>query len=605
MPLLLIVACQDKPADTAEGEVACAARSEQRQLFWGDLHVHTSYSFDAYPYDIRLEPEDAYAFARGEAVLLPPLDANGVGTVSTRLERPLDFVAVTDHSEFLGEVSLCTTEGSAVYDSTTCVDYRTEREQGFQALGVQLALEEPERHSEICADEALCAEQATDTWSRLQQAAHAAYDGTDACSLTTFVGYEWTGATANTNLHRNVLFRNEHVPVLPVSYYDEPTPEGMLRRLAEDCLGLPGCDVISIPHNANLSNGRQFHFDGDAELATLRATLEPLMEIYQHKGDSECRNGLAFGEDELCSFEKFPIDDGDDEDCGEDYGAGGMSGGGCVSDRDYLRGILAEGLRVESSVGVNPYRLGVIASTDTHQATPGLTLEEGFAGHLGIAEDEPSERLSNPGLTPGGIVNSGGGLAAVWATENRRDAIFDALKRRETYGTSGPRISLRFFAGDLEPGICDDADLVASADSVGVPMGATWTGTPTFVVSAAQDVDGLPLQRAQIIKGWLEDGEPRVEVVDVAGGDNGASVDLDTCAVVTAGASSLCGVWTDPSPPDGPAWYYARVVEDPSCRWSWRDCLADGAGEDNCDTDQIEKIVQERAWSSPIWVEPS
>ena len=601
--LVLLLACADRAPDTAGELPRCAAYADERQLFWGDLHVHTSLSFDAYPYDVRLEPRDAYAFARGEAVKLPPLGADGEGTVSVQLERPLDFVAVTDHSEFLGEVALCTTEGSSVYDSGECEHYRTQRERGFQAMGVQLAVEEPGRIEEICGDGEACTEQATDTWSQVQLAAHEAYDSTDACELTTFVGYEWTGATDNTNLHRNVIFRNEHVPDLPVSYYDEPTPEGLLRRLASDCLGLPGCDVLSIPHNSNLSNGRMFQRDLDAETAQLRATMEPLFELYQHKGDSECRNGLAFGEDELCTFEKFPLMREDPDDCGDGYGAGGMSGGGCVSDRDYLRGILAEGLRIEASVGVNPYRLGVVASTDTHQATPGLALEEGFEGHLGIVEDDPDERLSNPGLTPGGVVNSGGGLAAVWATENRRDAIFDALRRRETYGTSGPRIALRFFAGDFDDELCDDPDLVATADAAGVPMGASWSGTPTFVVSAAHDLDGLPLQRAQIVKGWLEDGEPRVEVFDVAGGDDGASVDLETCEPSPTGSASLCGVWTDPSPPDGAAWYYARVVEDPSCRWSWRDCLGDGADEENCADESIPKTVQERAWSSPIWVE--
>ena len=611
------------PVDTAPAigpapEVPCDSQDPLRQLYWGDLHVHTSLSFDAWTYEVRLTPSDAYAFARGEAVRLPPLDADGVGTREVRLSRPLDFAAVTDHAEYYAEIEGCTTPGSAIYETPVCADYREADVAAVQAFGVRLANDEPERFTELCGEGGIdCGANGRSVWKDVQSAAEAADDDSAACTFTAFTGYEWSGATGVSNLHRNVIFANEMVPDTPISYFEETDPWEMWARLDEQCLGAGnGCDVLAIPHNANLSNGWQFRVAypagmDEAEAARFRARMEPLYEVYQHKGDSECVNGLSGllgAEDALCRFEDFSRDDADD--CEGEPGALGMTANGCVDRLDTLRGILAAGLEEEARIGVNPYRLGVIASTDTHMGTPGAVAEDAYTGHLGSIEDDVEDRLREHGLVPGGFMDSPGGLVAVWAEQNSRSSVFDALRRRETYGTSGPRIAVRFFGGaGLPEDLCENAELVSRADAAGVPMGGRLTaaaGTPRFVVSA--QADQIPLQRIQIVKGWTDaSGESHVEVIDVAGGDNGADVDLETCAPRTAGSESLCGVWTDPAfDPAAPAFYYARVVEDPTCRWSWRDCLSLPVDERPalCEDERMPKVVSERAWTSPIWVSP-
>ena len=626
LPLLALLACgKDKPAapDSAAPagpavEVPCESQDPLRQLYWGDLHVHTALSFDAWTYEVRLTPEDAYAFAQGAAVRLPPLDADGLGTREVRLSRPLDFAAVTDHAEYYAEIAGCTTPGTAVYDSAVCVDYREADAAAVQAFGVRLANEAPERFEALCGEGGIdCAADGRGVWGDVQAAAEAADDDSSACAFTAFTGYEWSGATGVSNLHRNVIFANEVVPDAPISYFEETDPWEMWARLDEQCIQAGGgCDVLAIPHNANLSNGHQFAVGypagmDPAEAAAFRARMEPLYEVYQHKGDSECANGLSGllgAEDALCRFEDFGRDDA--EDCEGEPGALGMTGNGCIDRTDTLRGMLAAGLEEEARIGVNPYRLGVIASTDTHMGTPGAVDEDRYTGHLGNIEDDVPDRLREHGLVPGGFMDSPGGLVAVWAEQNSRRSLFDALRRRETYGTSGPRIAVRFYGGaSLPTDLCEDAELVARADAAGVPMGgqlAGAAGTPRFVVSA--QADQIPLQRIQIVKGWTEaTGQSRVAVVDVAGGDNGASVDPETCAPRPAGSDTLCGVWTDPDfDPAAPAYYYARVVEDPTCRWSWRDCLS--LPEDTrpalCDDPRMPRTVSERAWTSPIWVSP-
>ena len=618
-----LVACRDKGGapDTGAGDTreACAHASDSRLLLWGDLHVHTARSFDAWVYDLRLGPDDAYRFARGEAVRLPPLGADGEGTTELRLARPLDFAAVTDHSEYLGEIAACTTPGGAVYDDEVCVDYRAANEASIQYFGVALTPEDPERNDAICGPED-CEGLAGGVWSEIRDAAEAHYDRSADCGFTTFVGYEWTGATNISNFHRNVIFRGRAAPALPVSYFEEPTAPGLWDALDAGCEAA-GCDWLAIPHNANMSNGQLFHVEypfesSEPEAAARRLEAEPVVEIFQHKGDSECTNGLegVLAEaDPLCDFEKLRREDPLD-DCGEEPGAGAMAGLGCVSQLDFLRGQLLEGLRELARIGVTPYQLGVIAGTDTHSATPGAADEEGWPGHLGALEGTAEGRLAYPGLNPGGVINNPGGLTAAWATSNDRDAIFDALRRREVYGTSGRRIGLRVFGGRSWPeGWCDEADPAAAGYAAGVPMGGqlpAGEGAPQIAAWAWKDAGtaeapGAPLQRLQVIKGWLDaDGQRAVAVYDVAGGDDGASVDPETCEATHAGADQLCAVWTDPDyDPSEPAWYYARAVEDPVCRWSTRDCnsLPEADRPESCTDPSIQQIIQERAWSSPIW----
>ncbi len=554
---------------------ACSVSDPQRQVLWGDLHVHTRYSFDAWVYDLDLTPDDAYAFAMGVEVQLPGGPA--------RLERPLDFAAVTDHSEFLGEIDACTREESPAYDTPTCVDYRDGEASSVQLFGTRLALEDPDRPEDIC-EAADCLVLAGSVWTRIQRAAEAAYDRSSDCRFSSFVGYEWTGATGVSNHHRNVIFRDERVPDLPTSYFEAPVAAELWTALEQDCLDAgTGCDVLVIPHNSNLSNGNMFPPVEDSEEAEQRASLEILLEIYQHKGDSECRpemlGGVLGSEDELCDFEKVRREE--PEDCGDGTGFGGMIYGGCASRNDFARGILLAGLEGQQSVGVNAYRLGLMASTDTHSGTPGAVEEEGWVGHLGSAEDDPEERLPDPLLNPGGNIDSPGGLVAVWAESNDRDAIFDAMLRREVYGTSGPRITLRFFGGDYGADLCEGQDFVSEGYAKGVPMGGI-LATGTFAVNVLADPMGADLDRVQIIKGWVDAEGSHIEVFDVA----------------TGPAASLCAVWTDPDfDAQLPAFYYARVLEVETPRWSTYDCQT--VEHESCE--MLPSTIQERAWSSPIW----
>lgn len=617
----------------------CGEQNPLRNPYFGDLHVHTALSFDANRYGTRARPRDVYRFARGEALELPPYDADGNPTRTITLERPLDFAAVTDHAEFFAQVDICTDPSSPGYESSTCTSYRA----GDSALPdygeLTNLLVMPGVTARVCrSNPGLCAERRDAVWQEVQDAAEEFQDRTSSCRFTTFVGYEWTGNPGAVSLHRNVVFRGRSVPRVPVSYLDAPTPDELHDRLEATCLatGTP-CDLISIPHNGNLGGGQMFvpAADGaafDRAAAERRARLEPLVEIYQHKGASECLPpGLSdplVSEDELCRFEMYHPNlcgspGADPSDCAGICSGGGIGFlGGCVGPGDFARGALRNGLLEQARVGANPWSFGFIGSTDTHIAAAGAVEERGYPGHAGEHEDEPDEQLVlPPGALTYGRTGSPGGLAVVWAEENSREALFDAMRRRETYATSGTRIVARFFAGWAYPAdLCDRTDQLQLAYDEGVPMGGDLGArpdgaAPVFFLSALRDALGAPLQRVQIVKGWLEGGETRERVYEVAGDpDNGASVDLATCAPAGDGFDALCETWTDPDfDPAVPAFWYARIVENPTCRWSRRLCVAEGvdcAAIDEtspswscCDPD-VAQTIQERAWTSPIWYVP-
>ena len=621
----------------------CAEHDPQRQAYFGDLHVHTSFSMDAYASGLRATPDDAYRFARGLEVGLPPYDASGRGTRRVRLERPLDFAAVTDHAEWLAETSICTTPGSLSYGSRGCRIFRGEAESwipGFEGLGARMLgiASIGSRPGDVCGPDAVwCRDQLTAVWRATQQAAERHYDRTSACRFTTFHAWEYSAAPGRSKVHRNVILRNEIVPELPISWLDEPEPEGLWRSLKELCIDSgSGCDALAIPHNPNLSNGRSFAvryrdlpMGEQRDQARLRAELEPLLEMMQLKGESECRNGLygvVGAADELCDFEKFRGLSPGPEDCREGIGSGATEGRGCVSRLDYARYAILEGLREEERIGVNPYRVGFIGSTDTHNGTPGDVEEYSYEGNDASEDASPRQRLD---LTPAfagaaHIERNPGGLMGVWSEENARDPLFDAMRRRETFATSGPRIVPRFFGGWTYPAdLCAANDLVARGYADGVPMGgalrpapaqARDTG-PVFVVSALRDGGtpqhpGTRLQRIQIVKGWTDpDGLFHQAVYDVAGSaHNGADVDPATCEPRGPGADALCAVWRDPAfDASRRAVYYARIVENPSCRWHTRQCLAlpADARPPGCSDPRVPRFIQERAWTSPIWYTPS
>lgn len=630
-----LAACGDStpPVLTAPPATAkhCRNFNAQRNPYFGDLHVHTTYSLDANTQGTLLTPHEAYRFAQGEKMGVQPYDANGQPTRFTQLARPLDFTAVTDHSELLGETEICTNPNNAGYNAPECVFYRASPDSAFTLFnffGPGMAGlpgtnggESIPRLPYCGVNGERCLEAAKTPWRDIQRAAEAYNDRSDDCRFTTFVGYEYTAAPQSNNLHRNVIFESEVVPEIPPAYQEYPAPEFLWKALTEQCKGADGCNYLTIPHNSNLSAGLMFQTKDDAgngytaEFARLRQQNEPLAEIYQHKGQSECLNTMGAGSrDELCGFEVLPYNNL----TGKRFG--GLNTGP-PKEQDFLREALKEGLLLESTLGVNPFKYGFIGSTDTHLATPGNVIEENFPGHAGAGLNP---RNSVPGLTDA-IEVSAGGLAVLWAEQNTRESLFAAMRRREAYGTSGPRMQVRLFGGwDLPLALCNSNNFVQTGYAQGVPMGgdlpapSAANAAPRFAVSALRDpgVSGEraePLQRIQIIKGWLANGVKMEKVYDVAGNaGNGATVDTDTCEASGSGFASLCTVWQDPDfMPQQSAFYYARVVQNPSCRWSTYQCNAaqiDCSVPDNvpdeyqgcCDT-TIPKTVQERAWTSPIW----
>jgi hypothetical protein len=534
----------------------------------------------------------------------------------------------------IGAPVVCTTPGNPGYDSEICARFRAPwKAMGTLAEGVATIVKMlGDLDSDaVCGEGGVngsrCTQGMATAWDEIQDSA-ARFDA--PCRFSTFVAYEYSANPELSKTHRNVIFKNAEVPALPVSSRTTPEALGLWRSLAKECIDPgTGCDAITIPHNPNLSNGRIFSVEpfldddpsteNEADLARrehaqLRHDLEPLVEMFQIKGDSECRGDLAgiLGDtDEFCGFEKYrtPLTS-PPEDCGDGVGGGALMGRGCFTRRDFARYAVARGMFEQERLGVNPFKVGFIGSTDIHEGLPGDTddwIRDGV---------QRPQRLNSFGR------DNPGGLAGVWAEENTRDSVFDAMKRRETFATSGPRIRLRLFGGwDLPKDLCTRPDMAKRAYASGVPMGgdlpaitrAGKNGSPTFYASALADpgVEHHPgglLQRLQIIKVTSDaQGNAIQRVVDIAGGDNDARVEATTCEPVGAGAASLCSGWTDPNfDPNTPAAYYARVIENPSCRAAARACgrLEANDRPEACDDPKLTRIAQERAWSSPIWFTP-
>ena len=601
-----------QPFDRTESRVPCADYTPLRRPLFGDLHVHTRYSLDASTQGTRTSPTQAYAFARGAPLGIQPWDDSGTAGRRVELRRPLDFAAVTDHSELFGETTICQDPLQPGHSSLMCQIYR-----GWPRLAFFLMNARGTPFGFCGEDRAACSAADALPWADMHQAAEAAYDRTAACEFTSFIGYEWTGYT-----HRNVIFRNATVPAIAPSSAEFPHETQLWDELERTCRNAPGgCDFVVIPHNSNVSNETTFRTtrpDGnafDAADARRRITNEPLVEMMQHKGSSECYRG-AGTEDELCGFENVPYDD-----LRARFVPWMRSPPAATN---FVRTALGIGLRERMRIGVNPFEIGFIGSTDTHLGTPGLVYERDYPGHGGAGVPIGStlpDRLLDP------IEFNPGGLAAVWAEENSRDAIFAALQRRETYATSGPRIVVRLFAGaDLPNDLCESPDFAAVGYADGVPMGGSLHARdlggrpPKVAVRALKDPGtaghpGSGLQKLQIIKVWVEGKELRQRVVDVAGSNETTPIDPANCRPAESGAGELCAVWTDTDhSTDAPSTYYARVIEQPTCRWSAHACNAAGidcraaatirSGWEACCDERFPKTIQERAWTSPVWYSP-
>ena len=600
-------AAKSTPAKPAASAGRLPGYNVDRNAYFGDLHVHTYLSNDAYISNVRRSPDDAYRFARGE----PIGHASGY---TVRLDgAPLDFTAVTDHAEYLSVIREATRPGSPLS--------KLPFSQGLQASDPAAAQRGFEAFTSARRDGTLPKEYedptiAAEGWREvLEAAARHNQPG----RFTTFVGYEFTASNEGRNLHRNVIFKTARAPGAPFSASDSSDPEALWRTM--DGWRGKGIEALAIPHNSNGSDGLMFdavRLNGqpiDRAYADLRSRNEPLVEISQTKGTSETHPSLS-PNDEWANFEIW-----------ERYIA--VNKAVTKFPGSYVRRALQDGIIQREKLGVNPFKLGFIGSTDTHNATPGSVEEIEYAGASGIRDGLPQERGS---VRPNGAADwpdpgplqyqhrGGSGLAGVWAEENSREAIYAAMRRKETFATSGPRMKVRFFAGyDFPADLMTRPDTVRQAYAKGVPMGgdllASKGKAPQFLVWAVRDPRGGYLQRAQVVKGWIENGKAREQVFDVACSDglkvgangrcpnNGASVDLKTCQPDRfKGDVELRTVWKDPGfDPKQRAFYYVRVLENPSCRWSTWDALRNGTPP----SPRLAPTIMERAWSSPIWYEPT
>jgi hypothetical protein len=615
-----------------------------RNAYFGDLHVHTRYSFDAYAFGTLATPYDAYRFAKGEAIKHP-------AGFDMQLSVPLDFYGVTDHGMFMGvaPVAADTSSDFSKYPFAQVVhDLNAPDNMGrlsaldrMRSFGLGRALALAIVEGEVDPDEPLSI-----TRSAWADTIEAADMHNDPGRFTTFVAYEYTTTSDdNGSLHRNVVFKgSDRVPEVPFSRMHSRDPEDLWDWM--DTLREAGVESLAIPHNSNKSNGHMFKLEDwagdpiDDEYAVKRIRNEPLVEITQIKGTSETHPALS-SRDEWADFELVST-----------RGVGMGKPMPSKPEGSYVREAWRQGLALEAQGITNPFAFGVIGSSDTHTGAA-QNDESNFSSKLGILSADAQLRGSVPlGLVENILVNilpgqevvevdgksfMGGqqnefgasGLAAVWAEENTREAIYAAFRRKETFATSGPRIRLRFFAGyDLPDNLLDTAGGVARAYANGVTMGADLApnmadGTtegeraPQFVVWALADADGAPLQRLQIVKGWIDaTGETHEKVIDVAcaGGvavdrstnrcpDNGATVNLSDCSTrANTGAAQLRTVWTDPDfDANQRAFYYARVLENPTCRWNTWDAIHAGT-EPRSD---LAPTLQERAWSSPIQYLPT
>ncbi len=747
--LLLLILASAAAAQMCKGERG-SGYDPLKTPFFGDLHSHTSWSFDAVTIGTTTTPVEAYEFAKGEEI--PLASYSGHLPRSRRLSRPLDFLAVTDHSEYFGEVRMCLpcgTDGrpspgsvgpvevpgdcaTTAPASLACTsmqntvfglrdgsplqpeDPNEYEGWAFLTWGVPLLIPDPDRFAFCPNADPDCDAVAASVWEEVRDNAN---DANQPCHFTAFVGYEWSSQPKGRNHHRNVIFKNDQVPSVAFSVFetdgagynvnDKPgstlpadgAPE-LWRLLEEKCVNAAGdCDALAIPHNANFGGGTILPiFDADAQDDRERQRyFERLMEIHQVKGNSECRTGVGTN-DEDCQFElmsklfllevgdmkraRGPVNYQDDsgdpdsdpylsaEDQGysqlpEAFGANTtQTTGGTYN--SFQREILKAGLWLaqdDEYAGENPYKLGTVGGTDTHASTAGATEEIGYEGHHNLEDATPELRLSLETEVGGRDVPADpkhtflemnpGALTAVWATENTRDAIFDGMKGRETYATSGNRPTVRFFGswtdseGAYQAELCNgSADEFATAgyrtDEAGnplsVPMGSDLPAVrpegskPIFAIRAARDPRedlASGLQRLQVVKGWVDDGIPQETVLTVAfHGTDGAPdhsqyVNADTCQIADPGEADLCTVWTDVDfEEEHDAFYYVRVLESPTCRWSTRQCieLAKRArvtpqdhpcweslttpaltNNDAKDGITVPLTIQERAWSSPIW----
>jgi hypothetical protein len=561
--------------------------SEKRVLF-GDLHVHTGWSLDAFAFGVVATPDEAFRFARGEPI------RHALG-YEIALREPLDFIAVTDHAEYLGVFAAMADAAHPLSKSDMAGDlYDGDRARAENAL----ARIRDHVYRGIPMEQFLETPIVENMWRRSVQAAE---EANQPGVFTSFIAFEWSATPDGANLHRNVIFAGgvQEVPRRPFSAIDSQSPQALWAYL--DRVRNQYGDVLAIPHNSNLSDGRMFgeYPQGVAALASMasqRMRNEPVVEITQIKGTSETHPSLSPGDD-WAAFEIL------EELMGSVRRRGKLEG-------SYVRDALKLGLRLQQTSGVNPFEFGMVGASDSHNASS-PTEEDNYSGKIGRGDGDAESRLAGSSIHSKNLLYSAAGLTGVWAESNTRSSIFRALRRGETFATSGPRIHLHFKSARSSEGLADTPTPMGSR----LPPGRV-AETLHFLASASRDPTGSPLQRMQVVKGWLDEGELRERVFDVACGSGelpdirtfrcpgeDAFVDLKTCNPDPGAGSSLLRTrWTDPEfDHRQPAFYYLRVLEHPSCRWSTWDALKNGWEP----PPGVPVTIQERAWSSPIWYYPT
>ena len=593
-----------------------AGRNFPTRPFFGDTHLHTSFSMDAGAFGCRLTPRDAYRLGKGEEI------TSSTGQ-RVKLSRPLDFIVVSDHSDGFGFFPqliggdpglLATPQGRKWYDeinsgkgAQAAVDIITSFGKGLLPKGFPLPGTPAYR-------------------SAWQETIKSADESNEPGKFTAFIGYEWTSNEKGNNLHRNVIFRDDGRRASLIEPYTtqpplgSPNPRDLWKWMAM-CEEKTGAQILAIAHNGNLSNGRMFpiieSFTGkriDREYAENRMRWEPLYEVTQIKGDGETHPFLS-PNDEFANFERWDKGNLDLTELKKPE----------MLEAEYARAALRNGLMLEAELGVNPYKFGVIGSTDAHTGLAAVE-EDNFFGKT--SSSEPSaDRTTHPFVktdkaTIMGWEQTASGYAAVWATENTREAIFDAMKRRETYATTGPRMVVRFFGGwDFEASDANNRMPAKVGYTKGVPMGGDLNNapkgkSPTFLVAALKDPIGANLDRIQVIKGWLgKEGKTQERIYDVAvsgerkiDGDGRCKTDVGNTVDVpnatwsnTIGASEFITVWKDPNfDPAQRAFYYVRVIEIPTPRWTAYDAKYFGSTLPK----EVPMTTTERAYTSPIWYTP-
>ncbi len=593
-----------------------ADRHFPERVYWGDTHLHTSFSMDAGAFGCRLGPRDAYRFAKGQEV-------TASSGQPVRLARPLDFLVVADHSDGFGFFPLIF--GG---DPKVMADPQGRRwnEMIQSGQGAAAAVEMITSFGRGTISRAIFPMPGTTTYQGAwEEVIKAAEEANDPGRFTAFIGFEWTSNTGGNNLHRNIIFRDNASKASQVEPYTTQKPLGSdnprdLWKWMSGYEEKTGGHVLAIAHNGNLSNGRMFplieSFSGrpiDREYAETRALRERLYEVTQMKGDGETHPFLS-PNDEFANFERW---DKGNLDLTEKKKPE-------MLEFEYARSALRNGLKLEQELGVNPYKFGMIGSTDAHTGLAAAE-EDNFWGKTSSLEPNP-ERATHPfvktaNATIMGWEQTASGYAGVWASDNTREALFDAMQRKEVYATTGPRMIVRFFGGwDFAANDANTRNPAAVGYGKGVPMGGDLSQapvgkTPTFLVAALKDPIGANLDRVQIIKGWLDaGGQTHEKIYDVAWSRDrkpdakgklppvGDTVDVPQATYTnTIGATELIKVWKDPEfDPTQHAFYYVRVLEIPTPRWTAYDARYFGIKM----PPEVPMRLQERAYTSPIWYTP-